>query len=455
MLIYKAEASLRDEILNKRSFSYASAVDPVIAIPKRALAFNTKTPDTDDLFYTRSILVSTVWNKNDDVFDPIETWAARNTPVDKPTNLEHDWNRLVGHITSNWAISSEGELIPDDIMAEDLPPLFHICNGAVIYLNWQEPEMQQQVGKLLEDIKAGRKFVSMECYFRNFDYAARAGDEYHVIARNEDTAFLTQHLRVYGGSGTFEGYQLGRVLKNITFSGKGYVDKPANPDSIIFTKDDANKFSFGKILESPDFLKKFGVYIKCKANSEEIIMPENNELEQMKAELDAANEKVAVLEANLLEVRDQFKASEDVKVELETKLSEANLQNKEVMKQLDEVRAAQARQSRVSILTDAGVTREDAEAKVDEFAELSDELFSKFAELYIEAKKKSKKEDTTCDELVADEEVDETDAETSSVEVDDDEEHVEANVDGTDDEGEALRTAIASKFTKKLVKERK
>src|SRR5690606_32975140 len=41
------------------------------------------------------------------------------------------------------------------------------------------------------------------------------------------------HLRAYGGNGVYEGYRLGRLLRNITFSGKGLVDVPANKRSHI------------------------------------------------------------------------------------------------------------------------------------------------------------------------------------------------------------------------------
>ena len=43
--------------------------------------------DQIDLYYIKSVLVSTGWNKNDDVFDPRELWQARNTPEDKPFNF--------------------------------------------------------------------------------------------------------------------------------------------------------------------------------------------------------------------------------------------------------------------------------------------------------------------------------------------------------------------------------
>jgi hypothetical protein len=48
-----------------------------------------KSENDDDLYRVYSILVTSSWNKNDDIFSPEEVWAARDTPVFKPTNLEH------------------------------------------------------------------------------------------------------------------------------------------------------------------------------------------------------------------------------------------------------------------------------------------------------------------------------------------------------------------------------
>ena len=78
----------------------------------------------------------------------------------------------------------------------------------------------------------------MECFFNGFEYGLlnKATGEYKILSRNDETAYLTKHLKAYGGLGEHEDYKVGRVLKNITFSGKGFVDRPANPESIIFTK---------------------------------------------------------------------------------------------------------------------------------------------------------------------------------------------------------------------------
>lgn len=89
-----------------------------------------------------------------------------------------------------------------------------------------------------------------------------------VVARDEDTAFLTKHLRCYGGTGQYDGYSIARALKNITFHGNAFTKRPANPDSIIFAK------------ENKKIILTSGVNL----NKEEIIMSDNI-LEKQVAEL--------------------------------------------------------------------------------------------------------------------------------------------------------------------------
>jgi hypothetical protein len=202
----------------------------------------------EDLYYVQSILVSSSWNKNDDIFDKKEVWAARATPEDKPTNVEHDEDQIVGHIIANWPIDSEGKPIPEDIDVDNLPDKFHIVTGSVIYRNFVSPELKERSEKLIQQIQAGTKYVSMECFFDSFDYGLtnKSSGEYKVLKRDDNTSYLTKHLRAYGGVGEYDNYKIGRVLRNINFSGKGFVDKPANPDSIIFENDMTRKILSSK-----------------------------------------------------------------------------------------------------------------------------------------------------------------------------------------------------------------
>ena len=240
MIIYPQETDdgLAGKITASTTISYASIVEPSEVEQNQIKTKTLAAVDDADLYYVQSILVSSSWNRNDDVFDRAEVWAARKTPEDKPTNLEHDENTIIGHITSNWPIDSEGKAIADDIGIDELPEKFHIVTGSVIYKAFSSPELKERAQKLIAEIEDGTKYVSMECYFKGFDYGLtdKVSGEYKVLARNDSTAYLTKYLRAYGGHGEHDNYKIGRVLRSITFSGKGFVDKPANPDSIIFNK---------------------------------------------------------------------------------------------------------------------------------------------------------------------------------------------------------------------------
>jgi len=242
MLIYPAEINdgLEEAIKASASISYASAAQrsEKDSDSSKCLIKTEAAIKDSDLYYVQSILVSSSWNKNDDIFDKAEIWVAKDSPEDKPTNLEHDESVIIGHITSNWPIDDSGNLLDVNTPADKLPEKYHIVTGSVIYRGFTDPHLRERAEKLISEIENGTKFVSMECFFKGFDYGLlnTKNGQYTILPRNQSTAHLTKFLRAYGGVGEHDNYKIGRVLRNITFSGKGFVDKPANPDSIIFSK---------------------------------------------------------------------------------------------------------------------------------------------------------------------------------------------------------------------------
>ena len=187
--IYKAEASVKglaEQILANASVAYNVGLEPWADDDRTKvmeyLGSNRFTDNLEalakqrswasvtdrDLFFTKSVFVSTNWNKNDDVFAPQPVWAARHTPAHKPTNLEHDETKLVGHITDTWALDNDGNLIPDNTVIDDLPAFYHIANGAVIYTSWADDDLKERTAELIGQIQAGTKFVSMEALFTRF-----------------------------------------------------------------------------------------------------------------------------------------------------------------------------------------------------------------------------------------------------------------------------------------------
>lgn len=382
-----------------------------------------------ELYYHTSILVTTAWNLNDDVFTPATVWEAKSTPVHKPTNLEHDSMKIVGHMTGSWAIDEDGELIESDKDVINLPSKFHILAGSVIYKKWHSnSEYEKTIAELIEKIEAGEKYVSMEAIFKDFDYILEDGKEFKMIARNENTAFLSKYLKSYGGEGYFQGKKIGRVVRNISFCGKGYVDRPANPESIIFTKDNIFDFAKAKFVEKNIFLEKNGVVSSTNEtlyNQEQIIMSDfykeqydavKEQNDALAKSLDEMKEKVA--QSNLSKLEKDIekltaktvdmdaviktkdtelaasvnKLEESVKqVETLTKSNEELTKlNKELSDKLLKIEAANRITARVSLLIAGGFNTTEADDKVKVFESLSDEQFKLVAEELIKVKKLEK-----------------------------------------------------------------
>ena len=269
---------LSEKILGKSASSivYASEALPCKTNYMRPTHIKSLASLADaDLYYVQSILVTSSWNKNDDIFDKAEVWLAKDTPEDKPTNLEHDESSIIGHITANWPITEDGLLIDIQTPIENIPDRFHILIGSVVYRSFSSEVLKERSNKLIAEIESGHKYVSMECFFTDFDYGLlnTSTNEYKILARNNTTAFLTKHLRAYGGVGQHENYKIGRVLRGITFSGKGFVDRPANPDSIIFTQANLDSPNINK---NSDFIMKGVLNTKVAIPVEQIPMSLEN-----------------------------------------------------------------------------------------------------------------------------------------------------------------------------------
>jgi len=423
MKIYKSEKSIESLILDNRSISYLSHVSQISELPnfddekfKQSLgSTNTDTPDTIDLFYTQSVLVTTNWNANNDIFDPAEVWASRKTPVDKPTNIEHNQDRIIGHITSQWAIDRDGNMIDNDSVVDDLPESFHICVGGVIYKAWTGVEARTQVAEVINKITGGEMYVSMECLFTDFDYGMSNGSDFKIVERNQESAYLTKHLKCYGGEGSFNGYKLGRILRNITFSGKGYVTKPANPDSIIFTKEESETFNFVRAVHEIPEKENNGVYISSYSDNERETnsMSDNSILENQivelksqlaksaeevkeaknalaKADVERLNqtiedlkEEVATSNTSLSDEKDKLEQAQAAQSQFETDMADLKTEKEDLEKTLADIRLEKTAVDRVSKLVSAGVKEEDARAKVDKFTSLDNEQWDEIAKVFI------------------------------------------------------------------------
>ena len=505
--IFKAEAcidGLAEQIRAESSVSYAAAISPfkpsdtVLGMVKAGLHdwFKAHASEKDsDLYYTRSILVTSNWNLNDDVFDKYETWAARHTPSHKPTNIGHDEHQIVGHMTDNWVIDAEGNIVPDTSLAEDVPDIFHIVTSSVIYTTWADPLLIERTQKLINQIEANKKFVSMECLFSNFGYALISPKgEFSTMARDENTAFLTKHLRRYGGKGEYNGYRVGRLLKNITFSAKGFVDEPANPESIILNSN--NLFSFSKASQKNPFNSNSGVSISLEEDiqtnpkiedtidmSDTIYkdMADKLELqvatlqakleeltvENTKAGVEALKSEVTSLTAKVAELNEKLEQSTAKVTELSTAKASLEEEKAAVLVERDTLQAevtkaqkAISDATRLAELVEAGAEKEDAEAQVVAFADLTEAQWNAVAATLKKAYTASKAAPVVPAEVVVEptDDVDGADASADADVLDDatptDQVDLSAGASNVDDATASVRKelqrAIATRLGKQL-----
>jgi len=488
MKIYESEIQdgLNDILLNSNSVACYAVAETYRPEPlpeainklKKILAENSgggdvstaQNEDQIDLYYLKSILVSTGWNKNDDVFDPRELWLAKDTPEDKPFNFMHNEKDIIGHITGNVVVDFEGVEI--NCETEEVPDTFNILTTSVIYTEWSDEDQRSRMQKIVSEIEDGKWFVSMECLFPDFDYALTTPDgSTKVVQRSESSAFLTKHLRSYGGSGKYEDYRVGRLLRNLSFSGKGLVSKPANPRSVI--------------LEGNEFFDESKAEILTISSIKENTMSDNNdkqisdlqkELAEAKTENEALRDKVTAeketefqskieaLEASIVDHAQEIAIKEEENKVLaesiksqEEALASRNEEVKNIEDELAGMKKQEALMKRKAKLEDLGFDSDEAIATVKELDSVDEETFDKIVAVMKKnagmppwmKKDKDKDKDKEEDKEApakADEEVDSAEANIEVLEgAEESAEVAIAEAIGEDDPAESLR-AVASEW---------
>lgn len=384
-----------------------SIIDEKTILSSFACLYNDESEKQKDLYYLNAILVSAGWNKNDDVFGVNELWAARNTPVNKQFNYMHDDTDIIGHITGSMVVDHNGKAVEDISDTEQMPAKIDIITSAVIYKTWSDARMRERIEELTKEIDDGKWSVSMECIFNNFDYAIISpNNEQRVLSRTDESSFLTKHLRAYGGTGEYNGYKIGRLLRGFYFSGKGLVAKPANPRSIILNKE-VNPFNSKADITFYNFLTAMENH-----NMSDITMQIEDlkaQLEPAKANFDAekstidtqnADKLAEVVSANesILAEKDQLITSLEAKVkELEDSVAGMKMDKEKMMKEAEafkkdmdkkqeelmgmkEQYAAMMKEmkgmKRMASLIEAGASEEKATKIIQDFSDASDEIFA-------------------------------------------------------------------------------
>ncbi len=202
-----------------------------ISLTNKELASALKLPSLErrqkDLLYFTAILVSSGANLNHAYFLPTELVKAGSTIINKAVDIEHDEQKVVGHIYDKAFMWKDHSVFDPETVEINDDMEIDIAVAGIIY--------RERFPSLAKEVEDGDKWkLSMECYYE--DYEIRVGN---IKIPSREAKALGYHDMV----GKFAVAKFNdsvvaadvvvRILKNIMFSGCGLVENPANPPSVI------------------------------------------------------------------------------------------------------------------------------------------------------------------------------------------------------------------------------
>ncbi|MFQ3578581.1 MAG: hypothetical protein SNJ71_00390 [Bacteroidales bacterium] len=289
-------------------------------------------------FRFADIHVTSGWNLNDDVFIASDLVNAKNTCVDIPVNLEHDQSVIIGHTIGVGVFDFSYNQIDEKML---IPENIHLMTEFIIYNFWRDLKNAELISNIINEINGddtneiNKWRTSMECAFLDYDYALKDKEKNIIVKRNEETSFLSKFLKHYGGSGVYKQYKVGRVLRDFAFVGKGLTKNPANPHSVIFTKNYSflpfSNHSVAYTVNEVDkmekqeelknlLLQKESEITKLKEYYENLLSNTRDELETYKRQNENLSKELAKLEKECALLHEQHMKAKEL-IERNTRLS--------------------------------------------------------------------------------------------------------------------------------------
>jgi hypothetical protein len=174
-------------------------------------------------------------NKNGDVIDTETSIAVYKSFINKPMNVEHNRDRIVGTIlTAGFSeFGTDRPLTEEDVTGASGP--FNVTLGGVV---WRivNPDLADFIEDSADPTSDNYMNVSAswELGFTDYEIVAINGDEKNiedaeVIAGEDDVEKFKEHLRAFGGKGILEdGRKIYRkVINEVLPLGIGLTETPA------------------------------------------------------------------------------------------------------------------------------------------------------------------------------------------------------------------------------------
>lgn len=211
--------------------------------------------------------VANRFNKNGDGIDTATAVAIKDYFIHKPTNIEHQKQKVVGHVVGAALSSFEDSSLIDSEEAVASNQPFNIALSAVVYKT-VNPEFAELVEKSVDPDSEFYQTVSASWEIGFNDYAVVVGSKdlrEGKIVPDEQKEEYSQYLKAYGGNGrTDEGEEVYRLIMGDVYPiGIGFTSNPAaevkgltllESNQISEEEPESENYSFDKLEIKNNFL---------------------------------------------------------------------------------------------------------------------------------------------------------------------------------------------------------
>jgi hypothetical protein len=306
--------------------------------------------------------VVNTFNRNGDGIDTDTAIAYTKNFIHKPTNIEHEKEKIVGHIASaGYSDYGTSKILEEEEIRGSSKP-FNIALGAVVYKS-ANPDFAQALEKSVDEQGPYYNSISTswEVGFSEFSLAVGSTNigECEIIEDEKRLKEMSGYLKAYGGSGyTDDGKPVNRLIKGKIYPlGIGYTSNPAADVKGVFMKmeDEKTVTIRDKRDKNISQSKKTNVNLKKNKNSMEI---ENviSELKDLLGEkkfsqeaiasmtstfADAIKEKDEAFRAELKQTKEDKEALANEHAELKSSVEELKAKFEDAQTKIADYEAAQ------------------------------------------------------------------------------------------------------------------
>lgn len=343
--------------------------------------------------------VANMFNKNGDGIDTETALAIKDYFIHKPTNIEHQRKKVVGHVVGA-SLSKFGtnELISEEEAAASDEP-FNIALSSVVYKT-VNPEFAELVQKSVdeEDELYQKVSASWEIGFNDYVIAVGSSNlkDAVIIEGEEQKEEYKQFLKAYGGNGRDDdGQEVHRLIVGDIYPlGIGFTANPAaevkgltvDEDSIrqFKLKDNAESSIYEKIKiknKKSSQSEKHNVILNKnlkpnKIMEQEILKQVTETLEAQASSKKLSEEAIAnitkVFHDAIIQKNDQWQSDKEEMSKEKEELIQASEESKQTIESLKEEIAAMNEQ--VETLKTEAAAKEASEKFNDRMSQLDDDF---------------------------------------------------------------------------------